>query len=374
MEISDSFYEDDLRDLSYSSLNTEAMNTDAEAFIASITENTVLRNVLAGNIPLYGGKGGKTPLHQHALIISTYLKSAWRLVGGGAQIAKHLVAGIRLMGGDLFRRQNVTSLEAEVGGIRAAVTSDGKSYFAKQFIADFAPGNALSMVKGIPLRKSYLKRIVEVKPTTSFFALYVVFKPGQFPYLKHNVYHYDIANVWEATDYEEEKWPQSWLMYPEASEHKSSFARATTVLAYMHFDEVEKWALSNNTTAAPESRGEDYEDFKRLKAEKLIDAVEKKFSGFRAAIQSYHTATPLTFRDYLNVPQGAAYGNLKDYKLPQQAFISPGSKIPNLFFTGQYLHLHGIKGVSTSALVTCGAILGEPVFEQVMKGIKKPLI
>jgi all-trans-retinol 13,14-reductase len=368
-QISESFYANNLRNLDLASMDTEAMRTDAEAFITSLTENIKLRNVLAGNIPLYGGIGGITPLHQHALIVNSYLQSAWRCVDGGAQIAKHLTSAIRNMGGTLLRRKNVFKLEVENGLITKAVCADGESYTADRFVANFPPEKALEMLQGAEIRKSYQKRIADIPGTTSFFGLYIVFKPESFPYLRHNVYHYNNPDVWRSVNYNPNKWPESWLMYPAAMSQSSEFAQATTILAYMHYDEVKLWEQSFNTTVAPESRGPEYEAFKQQKAELLINAVEKRFPGFKNAIQSYHTSTPLTYRDYLNVSNGSAYGKLKNFREPHNAFISPRSKITNLFFTGQSVHLHGIKGVTTSAIVTSAMMLGKnDLFEKMLMG------
>ena len=41
-----------------------------------------------------------------------------------------------------------------------------------------------------------------------------------------------------------------------------------------------------------------------------------------------------------------------------KSFITPRTKISNLLLTGQSLNLHGIMGVTISAVVTCGEILG----------------
>jgi all-trans-retinol 13,14-reductase len=41
-----------------------------------------------------------------------------------------------------------------------------------------------------------------------------------------------------------------------------------------------------------------------------------------------------------------------------KTFISPRTKIPNLFLTGQNLNLHGLLGVTVSAIVTCSEIFG----------------
>ncbi len=52
------------------------------------------------------------------------------------------------------------------------------------------------------------------------------------------------------------------------------------------------------------------------------------------------------------------YGYVKDVSNPLFSFISPRTKIENLFFTGQSLNMHGILGVTISGVVTCSEILG----------------
>jgi len=52
------------------------------------------------------------------------------------------------------------------------------------------------------------------------------------------------------------------------------------------------------------------------------------------------------------------YGTLRDSNNPVGSYISPRSKISNLFFTGQNLNLHGMLGVSLSSILTCGEFVG----------------
>ena len=52
------------------------------------------------------------------------------------------------------------------------------------------------------------------------------------------------------------------------------------------------------------------------------------------------------------------YGILKDYKDPLKTFISPRTKLPNLYFTGQNLNLHGVLGAAMSGIITSMAIMG----------------
>ncbi len=367
--ISEDFYSDGFRNLDIDSMNTAAMRTGAKDFIDSLTANEKLRDVLAGNIPTYAGVGDKTPLHQHALIINSYLHSAWRCVDGGAQIAKQLASSIRAMGGVLLRRREIVEINAENGKIRNIVTSEGEVYSGRKFIANIPPEKVLKMLKGVELRKTYTSRLSNQEPTTSFFGLYVRFKSGAFPYYRNNFYHYNQSGVWDATKYDADDWPKSWLFYPAVSSGDGEFMATATVLAYMDFEEMKPWVDTRNTTARPQNRGEAYETFKKQKAERLIDDIEHRFPGFRNSVESYYTSTPLTYRDYLGVVKGAPYGKVKDFHQPHNAFVSPRSKVENLFFTGQHVHLHGIKGVTTTAILTASLILNDPdLFSTILSG------
>jgi all-trans-retinol 13,14-reductase len=86
----------------------------------------------------------------------------------------------------------------------------------------------------------------------------------------------------------------------------------------------------------------------------------------RNCIQSYHTATPLSYRDYIGNDDGSLYGISKDYKDPVKTLISAKTKLPNLYFTGQNLNLHGILGATMSGLQTCTLLLGsEDILEKI---------
>ena len=122
----------------------------------------------------------------------------------------------------------------------------------------------------------------------------------------------------------------------------------------MSFKDVEKW---ENTWI--EQRGEEYLEFKKQRAEKLLDVVENKFKNLRNSINCYYTSTPLTYRDYTGTPEGSSYGILKESKNLLKTIILPKTKIENLFFTGQNLNMHGILGVTISSVMTCAEIIGQ---------------
>ena len=121
----------------------------------------------------------------------------------------------------------------------------------------------------------------------------------------------------------------------------------------MNIDEVRQWSGTHVG-----HRGESYEQFKRQKAEALIDALEEEVPGLRGQIEQYYTSTPLTYKDYTGVPDGAMYGMFKDVRNIVSGSVTCRTHIPNLLLTGQSVALHGMQGVLAGSLVTCSSVLG----------------
>nr|MBP6648475.1 all-trans-retinol 13,14-reductase [Bacteroidia bacterium] len=72
----------------------------------------------------------------------------------------------------------------------------------------------------------------------------------------------------------------------------------------------------------------------------------------------YYVATPLSYRDYIGNDDGSLYGVSKDYRNPLKTFISPRTKLPNLYLTGQNLNLHGVLGTAVSGIITSSVFIG----------------
>ncbi len=345
---------------------TPVLEIDAQAYIASITENKKLQAVLAGNNTLYAGVGGKTPLYVHAMILNSYIESSWKCIDGGSAIGKYMVQNIRQHGGVIHRNAEVKKIVVEEGKVSSVQLADGSQVYGKHFISNMHPVRTLEMTETNIIKPAYRSRVKELENTVSSFIINVVFNKEAFPYLKHNYYYHKEGQVWNMTDYTSTNWPLGYALFFSASSRSDVYAESMTILAYMKFDEVKQWADTFNTVSKEDDRGAAYEAFKKRKAELLIDLVEEKFPGLRKAIKSYYTATPLSYRDYIGNDDGSMYGIAKDYRNPLKTFISPRTKLPNLWLTGQNLNLHGILGAAMSGLVTCTAFMGnEDIIEKI---------
>ncbi len=342
------------------------LEINTKTFIESITADEKLRVVLAGNNFLYAGQADKTPFYVHALILNSYIESAWRTVDGGSQIGKHLSKNLHDRGGVIKKHSEVTRLAVEEGKLRYAALKDGTRIEADLFISNMHPVKTLEMTETELIKPFFRKRLNSLENSIGSFTVNIVLKKNTFKYSKSNYYCHKEGHVWSVADYDATTWPLGYAIFFSASSKSEEYAEGMSILTYMKFEDVKQWANTFNIVSQEEDRGADYEEFKRAKAEKLIDMVAHQFPNLRDCIKAYYCSTPLSYRDYIGNDDGSMYGVVKDYKDSLKTFISPRTKIPNLFFTGQNLNMHGILGSAMSGVITYLAITGDDdIIEQI---------
>lgn len=338
--------------------DSEGFTIGIKAYLENLTTNKKLQSVLGGTNLLYAGTE-KTPLYMHALVVNSYIESAHRIKNGGDNIAKLLARVVKELGGEVLRKNEVKKIEVEQGAAKYIELENGEQILGDVFISGIHPAKTFELTDTDALRPAYRNRIKGLENSISTFVLYLVLKPGTVPFRNRNYYYYDENNVWKTGEYTEESWPYMYAMFEEVPEKATGFTEGISIMTYMRFDEVEQWADTHHTTLDENIRSEAYQEFKKRKAEKLLNMVALKFPNIRECIQSYYTSTPLSYRDYMGTDDGSMYGIVKDVNEPMKSMISVKTKVPNLYLTGQNINLHGILGVTECALLTCGAIIGK---------------
>jgi all-trans-retinol 13,14-reductase len=143
------------------------------------------------------------------------------------------------------------------------------------------------------------------------------------------------------------------MLYISPSSKNEKYTDSIIINTYMKWEDVSAW---EKTTV--EKRGDDYREFKRKKAERLLDVLESDFPGIKSKTEAYYSSTPLTYRDYIGSPTGSFYGMLKDFRDPLRSMVMPRTSIPNLFLTGQNINIHGVIGVTICSILTCSEMVG----------------
>ena len=344
-------------------INTEYQTRSINEVLNSITNDRLLRNVLAGTQPLYAAEENKTPFSIHAFIMNFYNQSSYRIIGGSDTIAASLKKTIEENGGQVLTKKRVCKIECDDVKATNVITEDGTVYAADYIISTTHPARTLEWVDSKLIRPAFRQRISTMRNTMASFSVYLQFKKERVPYMNSNFYSYKSDTPWGCEIYDERSWPKGYLYMHFCNEANQQYANNGVVLSYMNMEELKEW---ENTYI--EHRGEDYKKFKEQKAKVLIDSLEKDFPGIKQSIECYYTSTPLTYRDYTGTQDGSMYGVAKDISLGISNRVPHKTKIPNLLLSGQNINSHGILGVIVGSIVTCSELLtSETIYKQILK-------
>lgn len=340
-----------------SSLLSRLFETSAYQYLTETFHDPLLINVLCGTSLKMELRKESLPLFTFAHGNGSFIESSWRLKGDGSLIVNSLVDGIRMHGGEIICNTEVRELVEKDGKLVHAVCSNGEIYEGTIFISNIHPAVTCNLVKqSSRMKKVYRSRITHLENTFGMFTVSLRIKPQTLRYFNWNQYIYKEPDVWA---FHLKNNPVSGVLVScRIPEDGSKYVQQVDLLTPMNWSECEQWSHTEVGR-----RGEDYKAMKKRVADECITLAGRFIPGLRDRITGCYTSTPLTYRNYTLTPEGSAYGLRKDFRNPMITLLSPRTPIPNLLLTGQNLMLHGLHGVTMTALFTCAEVLGkEPIW------------
>lgn len=317
----------------------------AYQFLKDTIKDENLINVVSGTSMKLELRPETLPLYTFAQINSSFIGSAWRLEGGGMQIADRLAEGIRSFGGNVITNAKVTKFIENEGIIKAVEINDGEETIeGRNFISSIHPELMLNLIpkEGSLIKNIFRKRIASLDNTYGMFTVNIKLKDGKVPYKNRNIYiHNSFDSIWRQSEYQPDFSSRSLMISYQVPTDGSIFTRNIDILMPMYREELTRW---EGTKVG--HRGEEYEEMKRHFAEECIEKATKYIPELRGNVEEFYTSTPLTYRDYTGTINGSAYGIRKDYNRSLMTVLAPNTSIPNLYMTGQNLNLHGVLGVT----------------------------
>lgn len=325
-------------------------------FMESYFSDPKIIGTLLWNSVLYGGRRSCSPAYIHAIISRLFIRGATRFVSGSQQLADALVALIHSHGGEVRVQTEVCEAELNCAKHLTAVKlRSGERIEGAYFISTVHPEVSLGWFPESAFPRAFCNRIKAQKHTDSTFSIFFTLKPNCFPYLNSNIFYAadyeDICRspVWEASG------PRTFMANTPNMGKEGIFARSLKVSA-----PISSYPFSRWKETASGLRGRDYEVCKQRYTELLLQSAMTLFPHLPDTIDSFFSASPLTYQHYTGSVDGANYGFLKDCGDLNFSRLLPRTKIPNFFFSGQNLNMHGILGVPISAVITCGEVIGLP--------------
>jgi phytoene dehydrogenase-like protein len=270
------------------------------------------------------------------------------------------VDDINRMGGKVVCHAEVNKLEEKDGRIVAARCSKGDVYEGDVFISDVHPQVTFGWLdESKVIKNMFRRRINAMENSTGILTVSLVLKKGVLPYFNHNKYYYRKPNVWT---FSEDVGGVGGVMVSCRVPEEGDYARQIDLMTPVSWKLFEAW---EHTTVG--HRGESYDMLKNHLADECIHLAERVVPELGSMVEKRYISTPLTYRDYTLSPCGSAYGVRKDCRNILMTTLSPRTSIPNLLLTGQSLMLHGVEGVTMTALQTCGELLGKDYIQTIIK-------
>lgn len=316
-----------------------------------------LKGLMAYMNPLFGGVPGVTPAFMGALLNILHIRGTYQFVGGSQQMAELLKAVIEEAGGKVIPNEEVVKIEVENHEVQGVLTKKGNVYRADGYISDVHPDVLLRLVGEKAFPNSFTRRVQSVPETCSSFKVYIKFKDKAFPFFNHTGYclkQYDAKFDLKAL--KEEDWPRGLMYYTPAVEGQGEFADTMVIVGEMDYEWVKPWEDTRTGR-----RGASYEQWKQKMTDKVLGFMEQLYPGFRDDIDFVMASSPLTIRDYYGNKEGSNYGFLKESHdiMRSQMFVM--TKVKKLYLTGQNVNIHGLCGVSLTAIQTAEAFVGQNV-------------
>lgn len=341
--------------------HTWMLETNAYRYLQEKFDDSLLVDVLSGASLKMELRKDTLPLFTFTHGYCGYVGSSWRIAGSGSLIAEALAEQIRSQGGEVICNAEVDELLEKEGQLTGVRCKDGRIYEGIQFICATHPAEMCRMLKqGGLLKNVYRHRICRQENTNGMFTVSLCLKPHALPYANWNYYVYRHPDIWT---YPSDGEIDRVLAASHVPDDGGEYVRQIDLLAPMDWSLCRPWIFTQVG-----KRGPEYEAMKLRMADACMTLAESCIPGLRRAVVQCYTSTPLTYRDYVHTPDGSAYGMRKDFNSPFGGMLPVRTPIPDLFLTGQSLMVHGVQGVTMTALFTCAEIIGRDwIWKQVIQ-------
>ncbi len=345
-------------DFLFSRQNDGAMLESMQPFGEILTElkcSPGLRAVLGMPCCWIGVPLESCPAFYHNMVLATYLYSSWRLKCSSARMARAFSDRLKSLGGQIIAGDGVEKILVNHRVVEGVQLKSGSILKSAVVIGSVHPKVVLGMLPDGAAKPSYRRLVSKLADTDGMFCAHVRVDAPPHEAVPYNIFKVDTEKNGNILD----------LKYYQLKESERAGKNLLTILTSGDYERWQKWEHTKTG-----QRSADYVREKENRAWRLIREAEDIFGPLQGAklIDAY---TPLTTRDWVNSPQGSAYGVLRSSAQLLEASILNRTSVKGLFLAGQNVTAPGILGTILGSFGTVKLILGPERFRQVFKQLRQ---
>ena len=322
-----------------------------------LTENRILKGLLAGFSMCHGVKPAEISFANHSRVSYGLHESVARVEGGGDAFIQAFRKRSADLDIEVMPATQITEC-VDVKNRRAGrfVLNNGDEVSCERCIFTIHPQEILKVLPRKHLSKAFAERVTEFEPSVGMFSLFGVVDENDSSVDREEEFAPSIFSLFPTSDL-------NTLIDPSSSGDQAlvimrslekAGGKAYQVVNACEVSFVERFQRWRNSRRG--KRPAEYLEYKEERAERIRERIVSAYPEYRDSYKVMDAASPLTFRDYLNSPDGSAYGVKQ--KIGQ---FNVFGRLPlrNTYAAGQSALLPGLVGAMMSSFV-----LGKKLLEQ----------
>lgn len=323
----------------------------------SLTQNEHLKGILATYCMCYGVKPDEVSFANHARVAYGLYEAVVRVKNGGDAFVAGFKKALEQYGVEIRLKTTIRECrDVENRTVGRFVLTSGDEVSCNECIFTIHPDSILKTLPPEHVTKAFTDRVNDFEPSLGFFSLYCVLNDG-----KPEPLNPTITSLLPAPDVNkllDESNPDDTAVVVLTSneEVKGKLCKTLTALEPSFFHEVEAWK-----DTSLKKRGQSYEDYKQDRIEKILKRITDYYPEYENCIEVIDAASQLSYRDFLNSPDGSAYGVKQ--KMGQ---INLFGRLPfrNLYASGQNAVMPGVVGAMMSSFILLRALVGKEKYDE----------
>lgn len=347
----------DLGDMDYMTHRLKEDFITLEDTLNGITANPMLKAIFSSFALCYGVKPSEVSFANHARICMNFYEGTWTVENGGDAFIKAFQEKFDELGVEVRCGTYIEEL-ADIKDrlVGSFILNTKERITADNCVFTIHPWHVLKLFPEQSVSRAFRNRIGSFESSLGFFNVFAMLteKPGEC------LGDCGVTSILPNSDINA-------LLNPEnKGEGAIAVSLATTrtkgentipmhILRSAFPNETARWEGTKRG-----SRPADYLEYKKRETARIMERYLKYFPERADKIKVVDSASLLTFKDYLNNPDGCAYGVKQ--RIGQFNLVG---KLPfhNLYGAGQSSVLPGVLGAAMSSFIVARSVIGKEKYK-----------
>ncbi len=327
--------------------------------LKGLTSDALLRGLLSGYAMCYGVRPDEMSFANHSRMCLSFYESIACVKGGGDAFIRAFEAKFREHDVDIRCGASIAEL-ADINDSRVGrfILSTGDEVAADTCVFTIHPKELVKVLPHKHFSRAFMNRVSSFESSAGFFSVFASLKGNEDPYpggMIVSLFPDDDVNKLLDPRYHGSP---ALVIIKSPEQTGGGGGKGICILEPSFPEQVSAWSGSRRGT-----RPQEYLDYKITRVDAIKEHIFGFFPAYREHLDFLDAGSLLTARDYLNSPDGSAYGVKQ--KMGQFNLVGKLS-LHNLYAAGQSALLPGIIGAMMSSVIVGRAVVGKERFGKLL--------